>query len=179
MQLLKRGGKCPLQTKWLPVYKAQMFWTWLWNATQNFLMFSRATSSLGSGWFFERTVLEEWGYFEVVHLELTACFPDFKHLMSRDAVPTATPFQWWAACCPCLTGRQGPVTSFFSTLHLGNNAALKKDQTHVRVRMGKSNSNFNHRKRDEMVPNLDKKRGMILTWEILWALVVQVVPGED
>lgn len=184
MQLLK-GGKYPLQTKWLPVYKTQMFWTSLWNATQNFWCFPeqcpawdqddflRALSSKN-----EATLrLYIWNCWPVFQISTSL----FKHLMFRDAVPTAAPFQWWAARCPCLTGSHVPVTSFFSISRhcaLWKQCSTEKHQIHVRVRMGKSNSNFKCRKRDEMVPFLNKKRGMILIREISW-VVVQVAPGED
>lgn len=46
------GGKYPLQTMWLPVYKTEMVWTCLWNATQDFWCFPEQCPALGFEWFF-------------------------------------------------------------------------------------------------------------------------------
>lgn len=70
-------GKYPLQTMWLPVYKIQIFWTSLWNVTQDFLCFPEQCPAWDEKDFFESTVLGEWDFFEAVHLKSPVCFPNF------------------------------------------------------------------------------------------------------
>lgn len=149
-----------------------------------FFMLSRAASSLASKWFFESTVLGEGDFFEAVHMKSSVYFPNFsllKHedLMFMDAepVPIWAAFQWWGARCPCLGGSHlHRYAHDFFILHLQTLCNLKTMQhwrrsnphTWCRVRMGKSNSTSECRKRDQPVQFLDTKRGMSLIWE-MWA----------